>query len=284
MTEKIFLNDGLVDADKGCISPADGGFLYGAGLFETMRSYQGVVWRLDDHLERLFGSAGALSMDLTFDREFVADAIGRTLVANELSDARIRLTVSGGPVSRTGEKPKSTLLITAAGAMDYPSEYYENGVLAVISNIRQNQSDPLAGHKCTSYYPRMLALQQARAKRATEALWFTMDARLAEGCISNVFIVKDGRIRTPRENTPVLAGITRKAVLEIAAGNGIDAQADDISLDDVLAADEVFLTNVVMKVLAVNCLEKHAFNEGKVGPVTRRLAQLVDEDIKEKCG
>ncbi len=281
MTGKVFLNDKILDSEAACIGCSDSGFLYGAGLFETMRSCSGTVWRLEDHLDRLLASSAALSINLTYDRDYIKTAIYKTLQANELADARIRLTVSGGPLEQ--EQPQSTLLITAARAQDYPKEYYENGVFTVLCDSRQNPSDPLTGHKVTSYFSRMLALQQARSKRASEALWFTLDNRLAEGCISNVFIVKDSKLLTPKDDTPVLPGIARKAVLELADENGISAEQTDISIDDVLAAEEIFLTNVVMKAMAVNCLEQHPVNEGKVGPVTRKVQELLENDIKQRC-
>ena len=194
MAEKVFLNNKLVDIDKAGISVTDSGFLYGAGLFETMRSYNGVVFSLKDHLDRLFFSAGALSINNTYSREYITDAIYKVLKANKLTDARLRLTLTGGPMSEPEEKRKSTLLIAATKLQPYPPEYYKNGVLVVLSPFRQNTAEPIYGHKTTSYFSRMIALKSAHQKGAAEALWFTVDNRLAEGCISNVFLVKDSAL------------------------------------------------------------------------------------------
>jgi len=121
MTEQVFLNDKLVDIDKATISVSDSGFLYGAGLFETMRSHDGVVFALTDHLDRLFASADVLSINNPYDREYITEAIDKVLSANKLTDARLRLTLTNGPMSGSEEQRKSTLLITATNFLSYRS-------------------------------------------------------------------------------------------------------------------------------------------------------------------
>ena len=281
--EKIFLNDKLVDADKACVSVTDSGLLYGAGLFETMRSYNGVVFSLKDHLDRLFFSAGALSINNTYDREYITDAIYKVLKANKLTDARLRLTLTGGPMSEPEEKRKSTMLIVAAKLQPYPPEYYQKGILVVLSPFRQNTAEPIYGHKTTSYFSRMLALKSAHQKGAAEALWFTVDNRLAEGCISNVFLVKDSKLYTPPIETPVLAGVSRKTVFQIALENSIEFIEKNLYISDLLDADEIFLTNVIMQILPVNSVEKHIVGNAKPGPVTKKLQNKFEEFIKTEC-
>jgi branched-subunit amino acid aminotransferase/4-amino-4-deoxychorismate lyase len=160
VSEKVFLNDKLVDIDKAGISVTDSGFLYGAGLFETMRSCNGVVFSLKDHLDRLFFSAGALSIK-TYDRKYITDAIYKVLKANKLADARLRLTLTNGPMSKSEEERKPTLLIAATKLQPYPTEYYKKGVLVVLCPFRQNTAEPIYGHKTTSYFSRMIGLQLA---------------------------------------------------------------------------------------------------------------------------
>ncbi len=281
--EKVFLNDKLTDINKACISVKDSGFLYGSGLFETMRCNNGVVFCLDDHLDRLFASAASLSISNTYSRQFMADAVYKVLKANELTDARLRLTLTSGPMSASEDKNKSTLLITATDLQSYPLEYYQKGVLVVLCPFRQNVTEPIFGHKTTSYFSRMLALQMAHQKKAAEALWFTTTNLLAEGCISNVFLVKDSIIYAPLLATPVLAGIARKAVCKIAADNSVKLIEKDLGIDDLLAADEIFLTNVIMKIMPVNSVEKHTVSNGKVGPVTKKMLKLFDNYIETRC-
>lgn len=282
--EKVFLNDKLIDTEKARISATDSGFLYGAGLFETMRSYDGVVFGLKDHLERLFTSAGALFINNPFDEEYLTDAIYKVLKANKLADARLRLTLSNGPMAGAEEQLKPTLLITATKLQPYPREYYKNGVMVILSASRQNTFEPTCGHKTTSYFSRMITLNMAHQQRAAEALWFTTDNRLAEGCVSNVFVVKDSVIYTPGIETPVLAGVARKTVCEIASTNSIKLVEKDLYIDDVLGADEIFLTNVIMQIMPVSKVEKHIVGVGKVGVMTQRLQISFDEFVKSQCG
>ena len=281
--EKVFLNDKLVDIDKAHISVTDSGFLYGAGLFETMRSYNGVVFSLKDHLDRLFFSARRLSINNTYDRKFITEAIYKVLKANKLSDARLRLTLTGGPMSESDEQRKATLLITATKLQPYPAEFYKNGALVVLCPFKQNPNDPTYGLKTTSYFSRIIALEQARSKRAAEALWFTTDNRLAEGCISNVFLVKDSVLYTPPIETPVLAGVARKTVCQIALKNSIKLVEKDLYISGLLGADEVFLTNVIMQIMPVRKIEKHIVGEGQTGPMTKRLIKYFDEFVKSEC-
>jgi len=283
MTEQVFLNDKLVDIDKATISVSDSGFLYGAGLFETMRSHNGVVFALTDHMDRLFASADVLSINNSYDREYIAEAINKVLVANKLTDARLRLTLTSGPMSESEERRKSTLLITATKFQPYPPEYYKKGVLVVLCPFKQNPIDPVSGRKTTSYFSRMIALNLAHQKRAAEAIWFTLDNRLAEGCISNVFLVKDSVLYTPPINTPVLPGVARKNVCMLAQQNSIELTEKDLTIDDLLGADEIFMTNVIMQVMPISKVENHTVGNGRVGDVTKKLQTSFDMFVKSEC-
>ncbi len=282
MTEQVFLNDKLVDIDKATISVTDSGFLYGAGLFETMRSHNGVVFALTNHLDRLFVSADVLSINNPYDREYITGAINKVLRANKLTDARLRLTLTNGPMAESEEQRKSTLLITAAKFRPYPPEYYKKGVLVVLCPFKQNPIDPASGRKTTSYFSRMIALNLAHQKKAAEAIWFTLDNRLAEGCISNVFLVKDSVLYTPPINTPVLPGVARKTVCLLAKQNSIKLTEKDLSIDDLLGADEIFLTNVIMQVMPINKVENHTVGDGRVGDVAKKLQMSFDRLVKSE--
>ena len=281
--EKVFLNNKLVDIDKACISVTDSGFLYGAGLFETMRSHNGVVFALKDHLDRLFASADVLSINNLYDREYITEAITKLLHSNKLTDARLRLTLTNGPMTESEEKRKSTLLITAVKFRSYPPEYYKKGVMVVLCPFKQNPIDPASGRKTTSYFSRMIALNLAHQKRAAEAIWFTLDNRLAEGCISNVFLVKDSVLYTPPINTPVLPGVARKTVCRLALEDSIKLTEKDLSIDDILGADEIFMTNVIMQVMPITKVEKHTVGDGQVGPIAKKLHKSFEELVKKEC-
>lgn len=282
MTQKVFLNNGIVDSSQAQINCADGGFLYGAGLFETMRASNGVVFALDDHLDRLFNSADKLKINIKGDRKFIADAVYETLNANELKEARIRLTATSGAMN--AEKSEPTLLITAVNFEPYPKSYYDKGIMVVLNSYRQNPADVLAGHKTTSYFSRISALALAHQKRAAEALWFTTEGFLAEGCVSNVFIVKDSVIYTPSLKAGILSGIARKTVLELAGKNSIKAEEKELTIDDLLGADEVFITNVIMLVLPVIGIEAHNVGNAKPGVITKKIAALYKEYFDKEVG
>jgi len=284
--EKVFLNDKIVAADKAAVPVTDSSYLYGIGLFETMRAVNGTVFRLADHLRRLNQSAEALGIVNQYADEQLTEAVARTLEANKLTDARLRVQISNGPIqipknspSAKGEGASSqqvpsastNLLITAAPFSPYPAEYYEKGVRVTLSNYRQNAHDPFAGHKTTCYGPRLTALKDAHQKLAAETLWFTTENLLAEGSVSNVFLVKGGQLYTPPVQTPVLPGIARKTVIELAEAADIPCHEQPLAIDDLLAADEVFLTNVIMEVLPVTAIEAHTVGTAKPGPVTTQL-------------
>ncbi|MCF7955288.1 MAG: aminotransferase class IV [Phycisphaerae bacterium] len=277
---KVFLNDSIVEAGDAKIAADDGGFLYGQGLFETMRAVGGEVFRVDDHLDRLFASCEKLNIKTSYERDDVKDGIAKVLEANELTEARVRVTVSGGAMS--SEVVVGTLLVTAVEFAAYPAEYYTCGVTVTLCDFRQNSLDPLVGHKTTNYFSRLIALQQAHSKKAAENLWFTTDNKLAEGCVSNVFIVKDDILLTPRADTPVLPGIARKTVLEIAAKEKIAFEEKDLFINDLLEADEVFVTNSIMTVLPVATVEAHAVRDGKPGEVTKYLLGCYKDMLEGK--
>jgi branched-chain amino acid aminotransferase len=279
--EKVFLNGQITDAAKAAIPVTDSSYLYGIGLFETMRAVGGRVFRLADHLERLGNSAALLGIANSFSSEQITAAIEQTLAANKLTEARLRLELSNGPIQPDGTA-KTHLLITAAPFTPYPEDYYAKGVRVILTNFRQNPKDPYCGHKTTCYGPRLTALKNAHEKLAAEALWFTTENALAEGCVSNVFLVKEGALYTPPVETPVLPGIARKTVLEIAEAQNIVCYQQPLRIGDLLGAEEVFLTNVIMDILPVTAVEAHTVADGKPGPVTAKLAAAYTDILNKR--
>lgn len=279
--EQVFWIDKIVPADKAAVSIADSSFLYGLGLFETLRVCGGRVFRIQDHIDRLLTSAAALGIPCGLESDFIQNAVGQVLEANNLKDARMRMTLSGGPVTQIQE-PTGTLLITATEFVPYPKEYYEKGVRVIVTDFRQNSKDPTCGHKTTCYAPRLLVLKKAHEKLATEAVWFTTENKLAEGCISNIFLVRDNVLYTPRLDTPVLPGIARRTVLQLAKNLNLKAVEQELTIHDLLGAQEVFLTNVIMSVLPVSSVESHTVGDGKVGPITKKLTVAYEENLNGK--
>lgn len=272
----VYLNDRLVDASQALVSVFNPAVSHGVGLFETVRAYGGKVFRLEAHLQRMRASAVALDMPVAAAIERVPEAIATLLAAEGLSDARIRFTVTPPGAHEGQEQP--TLFVTAGPVGGYPPELYAKGMtVCVLTAWRQSRSDPLAGHKTICYFPKLLGLREAQARQCGEALWFTPENLLAEGCVSSVFVVKSGQVRTPPLDTPVLPGVTRAAVLEVAGAAGIDATETPCTINDLLDADEVFLTNAIMEVMPVTHVERRPIGNEQPGGITRRLAEAYRE-------
>lgn len=285
MSRFVILNGKLLPTAEARIGVFDGGWLHGAGLFETMRAENGRVFRFGQHLDRLCASAARVLAPLP--RSALPDeaAIADLMKKNDLTDARVRLTVSAGDLTEANdsETPPLTVCVTASPLKPYPEQQMRSGVRVMISKYRQSRSDPLAGHKTTCYLPRLMALKAAGEVGCTEALWLTPENRLAEGSISNVFIVKNDVVMTPPVDTPVLPGIARGLVLEMCAARGITTEECSIDVNWLLDADEVFLTNTIMQVLPVSHVEQRAIGKGAPGPMTVELGHQFRQRVAEEC-
>lgn len=288
---KVYLNGELVDASQATISHNDAGLQHAVGLFETMAAKNGVVFRLDAHLRRLERSAAELGLARDLDVEELRKAVRRTLEVNGLTEARLRLTVTGGPMGTLrstgggdGSAGRLTVLVVAAEPTAYDPSYFEKGIMAVLGPPMANPFDPLAGHKTLAYWSRLRLLRQAAALRAGEVILLNITNHLASGTVSNVFLVKEGRLLTPYARgeevvgalpAPVLPGITRAAVVELAQEAGIDVEKRMLTVDDLLSADEVFLTNSSWQILPVTRVEKHAVTGQEGGPVASGLRAVL---------
>jgi branched-chain amino acid aminotransferase len=287
MNEDIYVNGQLLAYEDARIAPGDAGFLHGAGLFETLRTHHGKVFRLAQHLDRLTTSAQILGLTFSLSAAQLAEMVTDLLENNDLlhTDARVRITLTRGDLQQiTPENPVPpvTLVLSAAAFSPYPPEAYDKGATVIVSRYKQNPDNPLCGHKTTSYFDRMLALRDAHAARALEALWFTVHTNhLAEGSISNVFIVdRDGLLATPPLAPPgnpelrlCLPGITRQVILELATQRNILPHERLLTIDDLLQAREIFLTNAIMGVMPVTHIERHSVANEKPGELARQLRQ-----------
>ena len=281
----IYLNGAFVSDGEARISVSDGGWLHGAGLFETMRAEHGRIFRLDAHLSRLRRSAQQILRPIEPqalpDESIFAELLERNLTRS----ARVRMTVSAGslqnPTNAEGQEP--TVCITTAPLDSYPADLYEHGGQVVVCNFKLSTTDPIAGHKTTAYLPRLLGLRQARLAKCIEAIWFTNENHLAEGCMSNVFILRGKVLQTPPIDTPVLPGIARSVVLEMAASANVTVQECPLTIDDLLDADEVLLTNAIMQVMPVIRVEEHDIGAGRVGPMAKRLLEQYRKLVQTEC-
>ena len=285
MREWVTLNGKLMPAEEARISVFDSGLMQGIGLFETMRAYNGRVFRLKPHLERLIESARKLGWCNPPEMEALIDSVEQVLGATAQTDARVRLTVTTGTLRPNDrDVPELTVIAAASPGGEYPAEFYRKGVTALISNYRQGGADPTVGHKTTSYFARLASLREAHSKGAFESLWLTYDDHLAEGAISNVFLVHDDELLTPPLDTPVLPGITRATVLELAESLKIPVREQALTADDLTGADEVFLTNSLMEVMPVVRIEREPIGNEKPGEITAKLYDAYGELVERECG
>jgi len=288
VTPTVYINGAFVPRSEATVSITDGGWLHGAGLFETIRAEYGRVFRLRQHLDRLRNSAATIlrpieRADLPGD-----DVFAELLERNGLHKARLRLTVAtgsvlDGPGPGGDEVMPLSIALTATDLAGYSDSMYQSGVRVVVCDFRQARSDPLAGHKTTAYLPRLLGLRQAQRAQCPEALWFNIHNQLAEGSISNVFLVKNGTIKTPPLDTPVLPGIARSVAIELAEAAQIPLDEAPLTLDDLFGADEVFLTNVIMQVMPVIRIEQHDVGDGRVGPIAKNMREAFHELVRREC-
>jgi len=284
----VYLNGSLMPVSQARVSPLDHGFLYGYGLFETMRAYGGRLFRLDKHLARLERSARALNIDLdgipSLDR-----ALYDTLKANQLSDARIRLTVSPGEEDLAPGVPakgEPTVFIVAKNYAPPSEDLYNRGFTAIVSRVHRSTRSPGSSLKSLSSLDILLARQEAAMFGVDHAIMLNDDGLVAEGSSSNVFHVKNGTLFTPAEHCGILPGVTREVVMrELAPSLGISTQEVDMALVDLLEADEAFLTNSMIEVMPLTILADRSVGSGRPGALTERLMKaykaLVERSLSE---
>ena len=297
----IWLNNQFLDEENAGISPRDTGLLHAAGVFTTMRAYAGRVFRLDQHLSRLRRSCEALFVPLMHKDEQLRTAIAELLRKNGLRDARLRLTVTRGLAQQDplhGLRLEPTTLLTASPLEPYPEEYYQRGLTVILADEQKlNPYDIQAGHKTLNYFSRLFSLRDANQRGAGEALLFNVHNYLQSGAISNVFMVKDGKLITPPTaeemrdpgvsssvpypKSAVLPGITRQAVLELAQREKIEVRFSAIDVNQLLDADELFLTNSIMGIMPACRIERRIIGHDRPGALTRQLSELYEHFVRE---
>jgi len=283
--EKIFLNGSFVNLAQAKISVFDRGFLYGDGLFETMRAYWGEVFRLEDHLDRLFRSAKEIELSFSYTRKELKNIIKRILKTNNLSEAYIRLTLSRG-VSETGliskSKSSATLVIVARKFKPLSPIEYRRGWRATVVGPRQNQASPVSRLKSLNFLNNILARKEAKAKGVDEGILLNTVGDVTEASTSNIFLVKRGIVITPPEESGLLPGITRRVVLELATSLGLKVYKRRISLDELIGAEEAFLTNSLIEIMPLVEIDGRRIGKGKPGALTQRIRKAYQDLVKKE--
>jgi len=271
--EWVFLNGRFLEGGEAAVPALDRGLLYGYGLFETMRSYDGRVFRLDEHYRRLSEGAAVLDLPPALTLDDLRVAVETLLESNGLADAYLRLTVTAGPTPVDGGASPSILLV-ARPLSGYPPDLYQRGMAAVTGASRRNEASPLSRVKSLNYLDNLLAREEARRKGADEAILLNTRGLVAEGSASNVFLAQGERLLTPGIESGALPGITRATVIELAREAGIDCAEGDVEAATLAGAAEAFLTNSIMGVMPLTRLDGRPIGSGRPGPVTGAVRRL----------
>jgi len=257
----------MVPEHEAVVSVFDHGFLYGDGIYETMRAYDGTVFMLDRHLERLSRSASLIQLDLPH-LQMIRGAVCETLQANGLKNAYVRVTISRGKGPAGLDPalcPRPTLVVIAEEFRQYPARLYAEGVRLVIAKTRRNLAQALDPKiKSLNFLNNILAKIEAKERNAYEAIMLNANGFIAEGTVSNIFFVRAGILRTPSVDVGVLDGITRELVISLAQKNGIPVEEGRYLPEDICSASEVFFTNTTSEIMPVAQIEDIRYEIGAV--------------------
>jgi len=277
MMAKVWINGKLFDKADAKISVFDHGLLYGDGVFEGIRIYGAKVFRLREHIERLYESARHIALEIPLNREQMTQAVLDTVKANAKQDGYIRLVVTRGAGSLgldPGRCSDPQIIVIVDDITMYPAEYCEKGLEVITASIIRNHPNALnARIKSLNYLNNILAKIEAVRAGCQEAIMLNHNGEVAECTGDNLFVVKRGVLRTPHLAAGILEGVTRNAVLELAREAKIPAQEMALTRHDVYSADECFLTGTAAEVVAVVKCDDRPIGNGKPGPVTRQLRE-----------
>ena len=275
MSPPIYINGKYFSKEDAKISVYDHGLLYGDGVFEGMRTYSNKVFRLDEHIDRLYESARAILLTIPMSKQEMIDAVKKTVELSGLSDSYIRLVVTRGSGS-LGLDPNRTsdpqvIIIVDLVAL-YDRKYYEEGLKIVTASTIRNHPAALSPRiKSLNYLNNIMAKLEGLQAGCMEAIMLNHKGEVAECTGDNIFIVKKGQLLTPSADSGILEGITRNAILELANTLKIPARETTLTRHDLLVADECFLTGSAAEVIPVVSIDSRPIGDGKVGPTTKQL-------------
>jgi branched-chain amino acid aminotransferase len=275
---RIYINGKLVNEEDAKISVFDHGLLYGDGVFEGIRTYGGRVFRLREHLDRLWDSAKAIWLEIPMSKVEMTRAVEETVAANGIGDGYIRLVVTRG-VGTLGLDPnkcsRPQVIIIADKIALYPAEIYERGLEIVTASTMRNHPAALSARiKSLNYLNNILAKIEGLQAGCIEALMLNHKGEVSECTGDNIFLVRGGRLFTPPNDACILGGITRDAVISLARESGIEVLESTLTRHDVYVADECFLTGTAAEVVPVVKVDGRVLGDGRPGPVTRNLIGL----------
>ena len=279
MSALAYINGEFLPMDEARVSVEDRGFLFGDGIYEVVVAYQGEPFRMAEHLARLKRSAQAINLTLPHSTQETKRIVGEGIQRSGFQHTKIYMQITRGVAPRTHAFPahtKPTFVAIFREKGEVPPQIRQTGVRVITT-------EEIRWAKCyiksVGLLPNVLAAQSAAEAGAFEALFVTPDGVVKEGSASNVFIVTNGKVVTPAKNETILHGVTRGAVLECVQKLGLEALEESLSLEELLTADEVFLTGTATEVLGVVQVDERTIGEGRVGPVTQRIYESFRELI-----
>jgi len=276
MSENVYLNGRILSSDAALVSALDRGLLYGDGFFETLRIEAGTPLRIARHLERLNASCCMAGFGDGLDSDAMKQGADEIIAANGVKRGRLRITLTRGVLPGVGTGPaEAPTVLMQAGQMDLPPLGEAAPITLAVSPWRTNERSPIVAHKRIGYQANLIALAEARERGADEALMLNSIGQIAEGCISNIFLVKDGRILTPALECGLLPGIMRGIVLEACRGEGIESEEGVYTIDSLQAADEIFCTNALRGIMPVQRVLIDPGWEREARPVTAQLQRAM---------
>ncbi|WLV25057.1 branched-chain-amino-acid transaminase [Aciduricibacillus chroicocephali] len=285
MTDQwIYLDNRFVKKEDAVVSVFDHGFLYGDGVFEGIRVYSGNIFRLDEHLDRLYASAHSIMLNIPYTKEEFTQIIIDTVKKNKLYSAYIRVVVSRG-AGNLGLDPRNcpapSVIVIAEALSIYAESLYENGLKMASVATRRNRADILSPQvKSLNYLNNIIVKLESIQAGADEALMMNSEGYVTEGSADNIFVVKNGKIKTPPVYLGALEGITRNVIIDLAKENGYVLEETPFTRHDVYIADEVFLTGTAAEVIAVVNVDQRVIGSGKPGPVTNSLLKVFRQVVE----
>ncbi len=281
---KIYLNGKIVPEHEAVVSVFDHGLLYGDGVFEGIRAYHGKVFRLVEHVDRLYRSAAAIALNIPMSREEMIAAVVATCKANDINDGYIRLIVTRG-VGSLGLNPylcKQPQVIIIAGAIQlYPKELYETGMNVVTVGTIRNHVEAINPRiKSLNYLNNVLAKIEAINAGVLECIMLNPQGFVAEASGDNIFVVRGKQLITPPVWCGALEGITREVVMQIAPSCGLTVKEDVLTRYDLYTSDEMFLTGSAAEIISVVNVDRRVIGSGKPGPYTQQLLKAFAEETK----
>ncbi|MEM4311477.1 MAG: branched-chain-amino-acid transaminase [Nitrososphaerales archaeon] len=274
----IYLNGKFVPKSEAKISVYDHGLLYGDGVFEGIRSYNGIVFQLKEHIDRLYASAHFIKLKIPMTKEEMIKKVIETLKVNQLTNAYIRIVVTRGE-GDLGLDPRkcstpNVFIITEPVPPYFGRDVKQEGLSCIISSFRRNSPDALPPEiKSLNYLNNILAKMEAIDNNADESIFLDSRGFVCEGTGENIFIIKDGKVYTPPTSASILQGITRKRTIRLLRDINLEIIEKDITVFELINADEVFFTGTMAEIAPVSKINGRIISNGKAGPITTRIIE-----------